>query len=514
MHIKCSVFSCVLFTLFYSNITLSNVATPGAVIAESIDTKTLIWSVILLFFFAMITLLIVILVKFRKEDDTKSETLRYVSSHDSLMSLYNRIGILKFLDVTSKFNPSVKYAAICLDVNDFKYVNYVYGELFGDKMLCEISVQLKKIFNGNQAIARVGVNEFVIVDFEAHNLEVCKPLLKNLVAFFNEGIVVEDQIMPVKFSAGVSFYPEDAADPSVLLQYSHMAMLGSKDANVPFQLYHPNMTADAHNRIQILKRFEQSLNEDNGSIKLVYQPIIASKYPAVRKVEALMRWDDQVLGFVPPDKFISIIEESPLTTELNRWVLKEAIKQISLWKNQGLDVTVAVNISRFDMYYKELISDLENLIAQYSISPTNLVIEILESTLFQSEDESLFNAMERLKNQGFTLAIDDFGTGYSNFKQMSSLPIDIVKIDKSLIQELHADAQQFAICQAIYSLCNAMGKKCVVEGVENIEQFNMTRDMGIDFFQGYYIHKPVTVDQLMRFWSEGGDFMGVDSAVS
>lgn len=461
-----------------------------------------LWFLIALCLAVLAMFLSYALLLYRKIGAEKEQKLSYVSNHDPLTGVYNRKGMLRFLDVTSKFNPGVKFAAICLDIVDFKYINYVYGEKFGDKLLCLVASELEDIFSHSQAVARVAVNEFVAVDFESYDMRVSEQLINKIISRFEEGIEVDGQVIPVRFNIGVSLYPNDTLDPSVLLQYVHVAMLRAKQSgNKICEFYHTDMTVNTYRRIQLLRRFEQAIAEDSNDISLVYQPILEAGAASGIKAEALMRWHDDVLGFVPPDEFIAVIEETAVTAQLNRWVLNTAVKQILEWKEKGADVVVAINVSRFDLYYKEFLSDIDNVLQTTDINTDNLIIEIRESTLFNhAGNAALFDALLELKERGFSLAVDDFGTGFSNFNQLNAMPVDIVKIDKSLVQDMHRNSRQHSICEAIFNLCKAMAKKCVVEGVEYEEQFDMMREMGMHFFQGYYISKPLPADQLLGFW--------------
>lgn len=252
------------------------------------------------------------------------------------------------------------------------------------------------------------------------------------------------------------------------------------------------------------KRFEyeskMKLAIKNNEFEMYYQPQVDIKTGKIISAEALIRWNDPKKGLIPPNEFIPIAEESVLINEIGEWVTKNVCQQAKIWQEKGLHITIAINLSPNQLKYQDITQMIDNALLDSKCNPKLLEIEITEGAIMQNVKEGL-ELLHAIKARGIRIAVDDFGTGYSSLAYLKQFPIDVLKIDKSFVDNLPFNPDDTAIAKAIISMSKALGYKVLAEGVETKEQLEFLKDEGCDIYQGYYKSKPIRADEFEKLLS-------------
>ena len=432
----------------------------------------------------------------------KIENIAYT---DSLTGLCNRLSITNQISNYIYYSKKEdKCAVIFLDLDNFKNVNDVFGHDKGDQLLKSLSDIFKKMsYRDNRVVAsRLGGDEFVILfkdiqsENEVHNF--CNDLLNNI----NMISSVSSGEINVSASIGVSFFPYSGMDVKTLFKNSDMAMYNSKNMGKnQYSLFTDFMGEKIKRKVLIESKLRTfASNKDFSSFSLEYQPQVQiSKNPNFRNAEALIRWNDNELGSVSPFEFIEIAETTGTINELGFWILRETCKYLNLLKSKfGSDQNISINISPEQLKAVDFIDRTKHIIEEESISPSQITMEITEQ-VFINDMIDCIKILSELKNIGFKLSLDDFGTGYSSLSYLSRLPIDILKIDKSFVDNIESDANSLALIEGIFHLSQALNLKVIVEGVETEGQFKLLKEKGIETIQGYYFSKSLTPEKYIAF---------------
>jgi EAL domain-containing protein (putative c-di-GMP-specific phosphodiesterase class I) len=284
-----------------------------------------------------------------------------------------------------------------------------------------------------------------------------------------------------------------------------MALHDAQDARTPVAIYRAGRDEQHRRRLALVAELRRAL-EQNMGLKLVYQPKVEMGTRTVKSLEALARWTHPLLGEVSPAEFVPLAEQTGNTRRLTSWVVGEAIRQMAEWRALGLDIDVAVNLSASDILDPQLGSEVLRCLEKHGVSPTKLLLEITESAVMR---DPLLAArhMQLLRVAGVRFAMDDFGTGYSSLSQLSRLPVDELKIDRSLIAFAHARPDDAMIVTSTIELAHSMGLRVVAEGVENVEVWNLLRRLGCDLAQGFLISKPLPAQEVMAFVSHANHLL-------
>jgi EAL domain-containing protein (putative c-di-GMP-specific phosphodiesterase class I) len=296
-------------------------------------------------------------------------------------------------------------------------------------------------------------------------------------------------------SIGIALYPRDATDIEDLLIKADMAMYQAKDqGRNGYAFYGHSMAVRSLGRLELENDLRSAF--ENGDYRIFYQPKVDLASGNIVGAEALLRWHHASRGWIAPDVFIPVAEETGLIASLGDWVILEACKQLAAWKEKGLGhLTIAVNVSVQQFARANFVDTVLQALQQYSVSPQQLELEITESLLMRNVDDTTA-CMKRFRDAGVALSIDDFGTGYSSLGYLRQFPVDALKIDRSFVKELHTSDDDAAICAAIIAMARELKLKVIAEGVANREQIKFLRRHRCDQVQGYLISKPIPVDDL------------------
>jgi diguanylate cyclase (GGDEF)-like protein/PAS domain S-box-containing protein len=425
------------------------------------------------------------------------QRIRHLATHDSLTDLPNRVMFSQMLAAALALGQRCnhKFAVLFLDLDRFKFINDSLGHEAGDKLLQEIAVRLKGAIGGGDTIARMGGDEFVVLVREVTHVDQVSEVARKLLTAAAESFVLAAQECNVTASIGIAMYPTHGEDEQTLMKHADIAMYLAKDQGKnDFKFYTQEVVTSSHERLSLESNLRHALAQNEFSVH--YQPKLDLRSGKINGVEALLRWENPALGRIPPDEFIPIAEEIGLIVPLGKWVLQTACAQNVAWQRQGFEpLRMAVNLSVRQFSDENLLRDIAAVLAETGMDPTLLELEITEGMVIHNPDRVLLLLLA-IKEMGVRLAIDDFGTGYSSLGQLKNFPLDTLKVDRSFISDIPANAGAMAIAEATIAMGKAMKLTVVAEGVETAEQANFLRLHGCDEMQGYYFSTALTPEAL------------------
>ncbi len=424
------------------------------------------------------------------------EKISYLATHDSLTGLPNRLMLSQLLNhsIQTAKRHNRKLAVIFVDIDRFKLINDTMGHEAGDQLLQEIAMRYKQTLREEDVVSRQGGDEFVILIEDIQTLSDLELIANNILASTYKPIVLMGEECRVTASIGISLYPRDGKDEQVLMKHADMAMYFAKEEGKNnFQFYSEDIQLQSVGRLAIETNLRLAL--ERNELSLHYQAKVNFKTGIITGVEALLRWQNPILGSVTPTQFIPVAEEAGIIVSIGKWVLRTACSQNVAWQKQGLpSVCMAVNLSLRQLTDANLINDIKAALHDSGMAPNLLELEITES-MMMSNPTKMMDVLVGIKSMGVRLAIDDFGTGYSSLAQLKHFPIDTIKIDRSFIRNVPDNAEDKAITHAIIAMGETLGLTVVAEGVETIEQLNYLKDQSCNEMQGFYFSKPIVPEQ-------------------
>ena len=433
---------------------------------------------------------------------TSQENFRHLSNHDPLTDLPNRRLFYEKLDVAIEHakQKDTKIAVIFLDLDQFKHINDTLGHHIGDELLIEVGKRLRKLIHVSDSVARVGGDEFNILLEEVVSLKDVEMSAKKLLESFEKPFHCSLGEINTTLSIGISIYPDDSKEPGELIQYADLAMYKTKErGRNNYSFFSRELSQIIHERATIIDALKQALKSED-EFTLFYQPKISLKTGKVASVEALIRWHSKTLGFVTPDRFIYLAEETNLIIPIGKWVLEQACRDFGELLAEGYPLeSLSVNVSAVQLKHGDMIATIKKTLAETSFAPQMLELEITESYISANEKNAI-EILQSFRDMGIALAIDDFGTGYSSMSYLHKLPVTKLKIDKSFVDEIQTGGSGIAIVKAIIVLAKTFGLQITAEGVETKEQLDFLQEHGCDEIQGYYYSKPLALKDLKNFF--------------
>ena len=426
--------------------------------------------------------------------------LYHMAHHDVLTGLLNRFSLKGRLDqaLSAARRDGSRVALLFVDLDRFKAVNDTLGHHVGDQMLVEVARRLSESVRDSDVVARVGGDEFVIMlSALEHSGSVAK-VAEKVVCNIGDPYSIEGHDLFTTPSIGIAIFPTDGDDGDTLLKNADAAMYHAKTAGRNnFQFFDARMNDAALERLGIEHGLRQALSRDEFCLH--FQPVVDVVSGRVAGVEALVRWQHPEKGLLLPGKFIGIAEESGLIQPLGEWVFWAACKQLADFRAAGIyGVRMAVNISAIQMRNGNLPVLAKGAIDAFGLNPADLVFEITESVAMQQPAETV-RILDILHDMGIGLAIDDFGTGYSSLSYLRLFPIDLLKLDRTFVEEIGQSADGTVICDATIGLAHNLGLRIVAEGVETDEQRDYLRGRGCDLMQGFLFSRPVPANEVIAF---------------
>ena len=432
------------------------------------------------------------------QNKQQQEKLHLMAHYDVLTQLPNRTLFAdRFTQAVSESMRNETLLAICfLDLDNFKPVNDRYGHGIGDLLLIEVAKRIKAELREEDTVSRQGGDEFAILLKDLMAIEECGPLLTRLHYSLARPYQIDGHILTIGASSGVTVYPLDNSDIDTLLRHADQAMyqakLAGKNRYQIFNAEHDMKTIQHQNKLHEIQQAMQ-----NDELTLYYQPKVNMKTGKVFGVEALIRWHNPEKGLIPPLEFLPIISGTDLEIQIGEWVINQALKQMSIWQEQGIDLEVSVNISSYHLQDKRFIEQLDFALTLVpEINAKYFQLEILESTALgdiQTINRIIKHCRDRL---GVKIALDDFGTGYSSLTHLRSLAITTIKIDQSFVRDMLDDPSDYAIINSVIGLADSFNREVIAEGVETTEHGLMLLMMGCHQAQGYGIAKPMPASEM------------------
>lgn len=421
------------------------------------------------------------------------EQVRHLAFYDQLTNLPNRTKLREDLDYYVDNGEQTPFAVLYCDIDRLKYINDTLGEVIGDQVIQIISERLKKVIAENGSLYRFGGDEFVAIinGSPEHVDRITEAILWQI----KQPITLQGHEFFVTSSIGISLFAPDIDNGEQLLNHASVAVHYCKVNGRNSKLcYSPEMN-NMYNDILFLEgELRKALRRDQ--FELFYQPQIDVAQGQVIGLEALIRWNHPEKGYIPPNKFIPLAEESGLINQLGQWVIKEACSQHVKWVNKGHDpIKIAVNISAIELQQFGFADQVEQIMIETKMAPQFLEIEITENSVMQNTEDCI-KTMNRLRAMGVSLSIDDFGTGYSSFGYLRKFPINYLKIDQSFIRSALVEPSSAEIVKAMIQLAHTFGLKVVAEGVEEKDILQLLQNQKCDYYQGYYFSKPVSALEL------------------
>lgn len=449
------------------------------------------------FFIVVIFIVVNILIfwLFRKiyiSEKKKKETLEFQATHDYLTNLHNRLYLDKNLNSLEKENP---FYLFFIDLDNFKTINDSYGHEYGDKVLIEISRRLSLLKKEKDILVRYSGDEFLLFVYDLDSKEVekeAKTILKELSKLY----IIFNTNFHLTTSIGVSSFPNDGKTLDEIKRYADLALYESKKKKNTFTIFNENIKEKYLKYINLESKMKKGF--ENNEFYMVYQPQVCNS-GNLCGLEALVRWENDEIGFIGPDVFISVAESSEQMVKLGKYILTSSLKEIkNLESELNTNATLSINISIKQFMEEGFVEFLSKTLDEIAFDKKKLQLEITES-IFIEDIEYIIDILNKLRKENIRISLDDFGTGYSSLSLLNKLPIDELKIDKSFVDNIIDKETSKTMVESIMAIAKKMNMKVVAEGIEEIEQKEILEKMGCDLYQGYHFSKPLRIDDLKKF---------------
>jgi diguanylate cyclase len=430
--------------------------------------------------------------KAMREAKHAEEQTRYLALNDALTGLPNRVLLLERLHhaIAHVQRRNKQLALLFIDLDRFKNINDSLGHFVGDKLLCEVAKRFIHCVRETDTVSRQGGDEFVILLSEIDSAESVAEIAEKLLAVVAQPYFVDGYELSVTHSIGISVFPDDGDNIEAIMRKADTAMYKAKEAGRNnYQFYTRDMSVAAIGRLALENDLRRALERDE--FVLHYQPQIVLDTGRIVGIEALIRWQHPERGLLYPDQFIGLAEDSGLIVPIGRWVLRTACQQNRAWQQRGIAaVPIAVNLSAVQLRRRDFMDDVTEVLRESGLAAEHLNFELTESVLMHGANTTV-SLLHTLRQMGIRLSIDDFGTDYSSLSYLKRFPVNTLKIDRTFIADITADADDAAITRAIISMGHSLRLRVIAEGVETREQLEFLRALHCDEAQGNYFGRPL-----------------------
>ncbi len=420
----------------------------------------------------------------------REEQIRYAASHDEITGLPNAHAFLN--SIREGLRNGRAYRLFGLRINDLSNINDTLGLAFGDKVLAAVAQRLKYELPDDAQLARTGGGEFLMLA-DACTGEALEALAHQLLDAVQAPLLINSTPFSLRCTMVSLQLPEDAEDTDQVRRRLNLTFELAQTTRQRVTHYKPGRDEDHLRELQIISDLTSAIT-DNG-LHMNYQPKLAMADGSLQQVEALVRWIHPELGFISPEEFIFLAEQSGQITDLTRHILRRVAEDARHWHAAGLDIGVAINLSAMDLTRPELIDEVADAFSDWPLAMSRITLEVTESALME-EPETALETLGRLRELGVTLSVDDFGTGYSSLSQLRKLPVQELKIDKSFVLKLDTEPQDQLIVKSTIDMAHGLGLKTVAEGIENQATWHILRRWGCETGQGFYMSRPVKAADL------------------
>ena len=421
------------------------------------------------------------------------QKIEFQAHNDFLTGLYNRMKCESDLRkiIKQSVKDGVKGAVMFIDLDDFKHINDGLGHQYGDILLQQIAAGLQSIVGLRGKCYRMGGDEFVAIVMPDMFSEL-ERIANKVKDMFNKPWYLMETEYFCTMSMGIAVFPDDSKDVHEIIRLADIAMYESKkNGKNGYTFYDSCSKLNTARRLDIENSMRQAVTSGIEEFVVFYQPVVDVRTGECSSCEALVRWDSKALGFMGPGDFIPLAEYLGLITSIGDYVLEEACRQCRYWNEHGIpDFHINVNLSVVQLLQKDVAETVARILKKTGVNPKNIVLEITESFAINDMDRVL-DIIKGIMKLGPRIALDDFGTGYSSLNYIKQLPLDIIKVDKTFIDDIVEDEYAQAFIKLIVELSDTIDTDIIVEGVENEAQLNILKELGVDYIQGFYYGKPV-----------------------
>lgn len=425
------------------------------------------------------------------EIESQREYINFLAYHDPLTNLSNR---RKFIDKLSfALENEGCGAVVLLDLDNFKSINDTMGHVYGDKVLVEVANRLQSAVNERIFVSRFGGDEFLILISPLKDRKAAEKEVHQLRRLFDEPVIIEGQSVQIAFSMGASVFPEDTSIADQLIMNADMALYAVKNnSKNHYKFFDASMNEKVVKKLAIEQMIKSALDDDG--FMMVYQPQVSVHDGKIEAFEALIRFKSLAIS---PGEFIPVAEETGQIIQIGRLVVEKVVKQMRLWRDQGLEPrTVSINYSALQLHDEGYLDFLLETLKCYEIEPKYIDIEITENIVMENKEMTL-TFLSALRDNGIQIAVDDFGTGYSSLSYLTFLPLDKIKIDRSLIIEF-LEIKNLRVMESLISLAHSLELTVIAEGVETAEQLKRLQMCQCDTIQGFYFSKPLAPSEIAQ----------------
>ncbi len=448
--------------------------------------------------------IIVILETSRQSLVSAARDAEHMAYHDRLTGLPNQLLFFDRLDMAMQHAKRHKHkmAVLFLDLDRFKFVNDSLGHGAGDEVLTIAARRLTQCVRSEDTVARFGGDEFIVLLRIIGRIEDAGKVAQKIIDMMNPALSIGKHEIVSTASVGISIYPNDGEDAETLVKNADTAMYRAKDAGRDaYRYYTPAMNARTLEILELESDLRRALARKQ--LRLHYQPLIDLAEGRIYGLEALIRWEHPRFGLLGPDRFIETAEATGLILPIGEWVIREACRQIRVWKKHlGLDLVVSVNLSPRQFDQPDLVSQVRDALHESGLRPENLELEITESNAMSDVDKTV-KLLKELKLLGVRVAIDDFGTGYSSLSYLKLFPIDTLKLDQSFVSGISVP-EDGAIARGVIAMAHSLGLRVVAEGVETLGQLEFLKASSCDRLQGFLFSRPLDPQNFERFLAYKG----------
>lgn len=429
------------------------------------------------------------------EERRAQERLRVLANTDTITGLPNRNAIHELISDAITSRGETQVGVVYLDLDNFKKVNDAYGHMFGDQLLQAVALAILSCLDDGQTLARLGGDEFIVMatDTSQGALEaMASRILTRLRQPFRIGLIE----VYTGCSLGIALAPQHGNDRESVIRNADTAMYTAKEnGRGKFCVFSPEMNQRVFEYLWLDTNLRKAL--DNDQLLIHYQPKMTWR-GEVRSLEALVRWQSPERGLIPPMEFISYAEESGLIVPLGRWVMLDVVRQVAKWRDKGINLRVAVNVSARQLSDQTIFSDLKQALKDLNFEYCPIDVELTESCLIENEELAL-SVIRQFSRLGSQIHLDDFGTGYSSLSQLARFPIDAIKLDQSFVRDIHKQSISQSLVRAIVAVAQALNLQVIAEGVESAKEDAFLTKNGVNERQGYLFAKPMPAAAFERW---------------
>jgi diguanylate cyclase len=440
----------------------------------------------------------------RTKADNMEKQTAYVSTHDRLTDLpiralfYDRVERAIISSVDSQKQPS-RLSILLIEIENFKDIYEALGRNSSDLILKQISKRLQGVSLARDDVAKVDSNVFGVLLSAKSDVGRAEEFAQQIQKTMESPFIIDGMQVAIHSDVGIVHFPEHGDDVDTLVQRAGVALRIAQKSTKGYATYDPSFDKQTPLRLTLISELRHAIERDD--LELFYQPQVSIKTAEICGVEALLRWNHPVHGFISPDEFVPMAERNRMIRLLTQWVLRRAFRDCANWHRQGFPIKVSVNLSAKDLHDPELPDLIAGAAVAAGIKPEWIILEITEGSVMSEPDNALA-IIKRLNEMGYQFSIDDFGTGYSSMAYLKKLPLAALKIDKGFVMDILNSENDAAIVKATINLGHNLGLMVTAEGVENKEIMTRLMEYGCDVAQGYFLSKPVAMQNFNQWVSD------------